>query len=96
MYIQKVLGPQRISLAITVPMTLIYAAIFITGVVGNVSICHVITKNQSMQTTTNYYLFSLAVSDLSLLVLGEQCFFVPLCSEVKLDKTISPYSVLVH
>ncbi|BES90432.1 7 transmembrane receptor (rhodopsin family) [Nesidiocoris tenuis] len=70
MYIQKVLGPQRISLAITVPMTLIYAAIFITGVVGNVSICHVITKNQSMQTTTNYYLFSLAVSDLSLLVLG--------------------------
>ncbi|KAF6216164.1 hypothetical protein GE061_000503 [Apolygus lucorum] len=67
-YIQERLGPQQLPFAL--PVTLVYAAIFITGVVGNLAICRVIAKNASMQTSTNYYLFSLAVSDLSLLILG--------------------------
>lgn len=64
------LGPKRDSLYVVIPITIIYAVIFFTGVVGNVSTCIVISRNKSMHTATNYYLFSLAVSDLLLLVSG--------------------------
>ncbi|KAH9392547.1 G-protein coupled receptor, partial [Tyrophagus putrescentiae] len=37
---------------------------------GNICTCIVIARNKYMHTATNYYLFSLAVSDLLLLVLG--------------------------
>ncbi|XP_024943453.1 pyrokinin-1 receptor isoform X2 [Cephus cinctus] len=63
-------GARRDPLYIVVPMTIIYAIIFLTGVIGNVSTCVVIARNKSMHTATNYYLFSLAVSDLLLLVSG--------------------------
>ena len=42
-----------------------------SGVTGNIAVCLVIVKNKSMHTATNYYLFSLACSDLMMLVLGE-------------------------
>lgn len=63
-------GPNRDPMYIVVPITVIYVAIFVIGVVGNVSTCVVISRNKSMHTATNYYLFSLAVSDLLLLVSG--------------------------
>ncbi|KYN01822.1 Neuropeptides capa receptor [Cyphomyrmex costatus] len=63
-------GSYRDSLYVVIPVTIIYAAIFLTGIVGNVSTCIVIARNKSMHTATNYYLFSLAVSDLLLLVSG--------------------------
>lgn len=63
-------GPNRDSLYVVIPVTIIYAAIFLTGIIGNVSTCIVIARNKSMHTATNYYLFSLAVSDLLLLVSG--------------------------
>ncbi|XP_018311154.1 neuromedin-U receptor 2 [Mycetomoellerius zeteki] len=63
-------GSYRDSLYVVIPVTIIYAVIFFTGIIGNVSTCIVITRNKSMHTATNYYLFSLAVSDLLLLVSG--------------------------
>ncbi|XP_060527313.1 pyrokinin-1 receptor-like [Cylas formicarius] len=57
-------------LELVIPFTIVYAAIFVTGVVGNISTCVVIAKNKSMHTATNYYLFSLAVSDMLLLISG--------------------------
>lgn len=60
----------REPLYIVVPMSVIYVLIFLTGLIGNISTCIVIAKNKSMHTATNYYLFSLAVSDLLLLVSG--------------------------
>lgn len=48
----------------------IYGIIFITGCVGNISTCLVIARNKSMYSATNYYLFSLAVSDFVLLISG--------------------------
>lgn len=57
-------------LYVVVPVSVIYATILVTGLVGNVSTCIVIAKNRSMHTATNYYLFSLAISDLLLLVSG--------------------------
>ncbi|RWS05752.1 neuropeptides capa receptor-like protein, partial [Dinothrombium tinctorium] len=63
-------GPQREPLSTLIPMAIIYSLIFITGVIGNVCTCIVIVKNKYMHTTVNYYLFSLAMSDLLLLILG--------------------------
>lgn len=63
--------PVRDSLYIVIPLTVIYSLIFLTGMVGNVITCVVISRNKSMHTATNYYLFSLAVSDLLLLLSGK-------------------------
>ena len=60
----------RDSLFIVVPITCVYALIFLFGLVGNVSTCVVIARSRHMHTATNYYLFSLALSDLLLLVSG--------------------------
>lgn len=57
-------------LEVVVPITVVYVVIFLTGVVGNVSTCVVIVRNRYMHTATNYYLFSLAVSDMLLLISG--------------------------
>lgn len=65
-----IFGPKRDDLFIVIPITIIYALIFVTGLFGNVFTCIVIIKNKSMHTATNYYLFSLAISDLLLLVSG--------------------------
>ncbi|XP_017763546.1 PREDICTED: neuromedin-U receptor 2-like [Eufriesea mexicana] len=63
-------NPPRDSLYIVVPVTIIYVLVFVTGIIGNISTCIVIARNKSMHTATNYYLFSLAISDLLLLVSG--------------------------
>lgn len=64
-------GPKRDPLPVVIPVTICYAIIFIAGVLGNVITCTVISRNKSMHTATNYYLFNLAISDLLLLVSGE-------------------------
>ncbi|XP_073991420.1 pyrokinin-1 receptor-like [Rhodnius prolixus] len=61
---------QMDPLYIVIPMTVLYSLIFLTGVIGNVSTCIVIARNRHMHTATNYYLFSLAISDLLLLISG--------------------------
>ena len=57
------------------PVTIIYILMFIMGVIGNVAVCLVIVHNKSMHTATNYYLFSLAISDLIILILGKKNWF---------------------
>ncbi|CAJ0607433.1 unnamed protein product [Cylicocyclus nassatus] len=47
-----------------------YVVIFVVGVIGNVCVCAVICSNEYMHTQTNFYLASLAVSDLLLLITG--------------------------
>ncbi|KAK5649565.1 hypothetical protein RI129_000594 [Pyrocoelia pectoralis] len=63
-------GPKRDPLFIVVPFTILFATIFLIGLIGNISTCIVIAHNKSMHTATNYYLFSLAISDLLLLISG--------------------------
>lgn len=75
------LGDRHISLEAVVLLTALYTLIFLSGVLGNVCTCIVIARNRSMHTATNYYLFSLAVSDVLTLLLGELicllvCLFV--------------------
>ncbi|XP_062987827.1 neuromedin-U receptor 1 [Elgaria multicarinata webbii] len=64
----KYLGPRRSSFFI--PICTTYLLIFAVGAVGNALTCLVIVRHRFMRTPTNYYLFSLAVSDLLVLLLG--------------------------
>ncbi|NXH15337.1 NMUR1 protein, partial [Bucco capensis] len=64
----KYLGPRRSSFF--VPVCVIYLLIFVVGAVGNTLTCIVILRHRFMRTPTNYYLVSLAVSDLLVLLLG--------------------------
>ncbi|KFW05774.1 Neuromedin-U receptor 1, partial [Fulmarus glacialis] len=64
----KYLGPRRSSFF--VPVCVIYLLIFVVGAVGNTLTCIIILRHRFMRTPTNYYLFSLAVSDLLVLLLG--------------------------
>lgn len=57
-------------LFVLILVTVCYAVIFIAGILGNLITCLVIYRNKTMQTATNYYLFNLALSDLTLLLLG--------------------------
>lgn len=57
-------------LSMKISMTILYTVILVTGVFGNICTCIVIARNRYMRTATNYYLFSLSVSDLLLLLLG--------------------------
>ena len=66
------LGGRYRSLTESVILSIVYSIIFITGVVGNVCSCIVIIKNNYVHTATNYYLFSLAISDVLTLILGRR------------------------
>ena len=79
-YLGMALGPQRLPLENLIPMTIVNAVMFITGVFGNLSVCCVILRIPSMRSATNYYLFSLAVADLLILLLGKK----------KISKFITP------
>ena len=68
-------GPRFPDLFTAVLLTVIYVIIFISGTVGNICTCIVIVQNSYMQTATNYYLFSLAISDVLILILGELQYF---------------------
>lgn len=59
-------------LCVIIFVTFCYSIISLAGLLGNVITCIVISKNKSMHTATNYYLFNLAVSDLTLLLAGKR------------------------
>ncbi|XP_055676900.1 neuropeptides capa receptor [Lutzomyia longipalpis] len=69
-FLQHVRGPKTLPLLMALMVTILFMAIFVTGVIGNVIVCVVIVRHSSMHTATNYYLFSLAVSDLIFLLVG--------------------------
>ncbi|KAK7603085.1 hypothetical protein V9T40_003084 [Parthenolecanium corni] len=67
---EDIWGPVRSHLVIVYALTVIYGFIFIFGFFGNIITCVVVIRNKYMHTVTNFYLLSLAVSDLLLLVSG--------------------------
>ena len=54
-----------------IAVVIVDAVMSITGIFGNLSVCCVILRFPGMRSATNYYLFSLAVADLLILLLGE-------------------------
>lgn len=69
-YLSNHWGPKHLPLDVVVPITIVYVLIFVSGVVGNLAVCVVIIRNPTMHTATNCYLFSLAISDLTVLLFG--------------------------
>jgi len=70
-FLEQSLGRRYRNTAESVALVTVYCVIFLTGIAGNVCTCVVIVRNKRMHTATNYYLFSLAVSDLLTLILGQ-------------------------
>ena len=70
-YLESNMGERRKDLVSVGVLTLVYSLIFCTGVVGNLCTCIVIKRNAYLHSATNYYLFSLAVSDVLTLLLGK-------------------------
>ena len=60
---------QSVETNIIFPVCL--AVMSVTGIFGNLSVCCVILRIPGMRSATNYYLFSLAVADLLILLLGK-------------------------
>ncbi len=73
-YIASRLGAQHLPLTTIVPISVVYAIIFVLGVLGNVSTICVILKNKYMHTPTNVYLANLAISDLLTHLVGMLVF----------------------
>ena len=46
-----------------------YTLIFVVGVIGNFLVCLVVCRERKMKNVTNYFIFNLAVSDLSVLLI---------------------------
>lgn len=61
-------GPEYYSPAYRAVGSVLVGTIFIVGLVGNVLVVTVVTRTRSMHTPTNWYLVSLAVADILLLV----------------------------
>lgn len=47
----------------------LYATMFITGITGNVLVCLVVSRQQRLRTSTNFYIMNLAVADLAVTML---------------------------
>lgn len=71
-FLLEYLGPKHLPLSSLVPITLVYSLIFVTGLIGNFSTCIVIAKAHYMRTSTNYYLFNLAIADMLTLIFGKR------------------------
>ena len=65
------LGPRYRGAAETAVLTTVYSLIFISGIIGNVATCVVVYSDQKMHTATNFYLLSLALSDMLSLIFGK-------------------------
>ena len=62
-------------------ITVFYLVVFVTGIIGNLSVCNVIIRSCHLHTAMNYYLVSLACSDLMIIVLG-----INLCPSMNLTR----------
>lgn len=69
--VQDYLGRRTTEFHTGACLTVIYITIFATGLLGNFFTCVVILRNFYMRTITNYYLASLAISDLLALTFGK-------------------------
>ena len=71
-YLEEVLGPQNKcgEQKVLVP-TIIYSAISIFGIPGNILTCLTIITNSYLKTAANYFIFNLAAVDLVTLLIGK-------------------------
>ena len=73
----------RLDTLLLYPLTFIYISMGVTGTLGNVMVCTVIARNINMRTSTNFFLFSLAVADIAILIMGKSVLFWDSISNLK-------------
>lgn len=73
-YLTLHLGDRYVTTTQLIVLNIIYIGIFLSGTIGNICTCIVIARNRNMHTATNYYLMSLAISDLLTLLIGKLVF----------------------
>ncbi|KAK0396269.1 hypothetical protein QR680_001648 [Steinernema hermaphroditum] len=69
-YVHSILGDRCAPKSAAIPSVAMYSILLILGLFGNACTIIVIMKNKSMHTPTNFYLMSLATSDVLMLLLG--------------------------
>ena len=70
-FLSMVLGPKQMDDYHTLMIiTIFYATVLITGILGNLSVCLVIFRSSHLHTAMNYYLVSLAFADLLIIITG--------------------------
>ena len=70
-FLEEALGPQhKYSDDKVVIPTIVYSAISIFGIPGNIITCLTIISNSYLRTAPNFFIFNLAVVDLITLILG--------------------------
>ena len=55
-------------------VTIFYFVVFLSGLLGNISVIIVIIKSKGLHCAMNYYLISLAIADVLIIVLGRKKF----------------------
>ena len=54
-------------------VTVFYVVVFISGLLGNLSVIAVVVRSKGLHSAMNYYLISLAIADILIIILGELC-----------------------
>ena len=71
-HLQAILGHRRMEERVSlILVTVFYLVVFLCGLVGNLLVCIVIARSKCLHSAMNYYLISLALADLILLILGK-------------------------
>ena len=70
-FIETFVGEKRQNTLVVIVLSFVYITIFLTGLMGNTFTFIVILRNIYMRTVTNYYLASLALSDVLALIFGK-------------------------
>ena len=71
-FLIAVMGPKQMDdKAVLVLVTIFYLLVFVSGLVGNLSVCLVIFRSHGLHNAMNYYLVSLAIADMTIIILGK-------------------------
>ena len=57
-------------------VTVFYVVVFVSGLLGNLSVIAVVVRSKGLHSAMNYYLISLAIADVLIILLGELFFKV--------------------
>ena len=86
-YLLAVMGPKQMDdKVVLVLVTIFYLLVFVSGLVGNLSVCLVIVRSRGLHCAMNYYLVSLALADITIILLGK--WYFPFFSRLIMSLTV--------
>ena len=70
-------------------VTVFYVVVFVSGLLGNLSVIAVVVRSKGLHSAMNYYLISLAIADVLIILLGELFFKVYVVLKYCIGKRLS-------